>query len=106
MANEPDIFEKLDTALRAGNFAALEELISELEIYDEKLVGSTEDDLKTAAHRSARTARLLKASRLGILEAKEILRDIQNPESRFVLYRPNGQKRNVMVGSGGKSIRA
>ncbi len=106
MANEPDIFEKLDTALRAGNFSALEELLPELETYGERLVGTAEDGLKIAAHQSARTARLLQAARLGILEAREILRDIQNPDSRFVLYRPNGQKRNVIVGSGGKSIRA
>lgn len=106
MTDASHIFDQVEAAVLNGNFSELAILAEKLDDFRSSIPEKNPDQLRLISERAKRVARLIDAAKIGITDGKEKYRDICQPDTRFVLYRANGQKQNVIVNKYGKSIRA
>lgn len=106
MTDANHIFDQVESAVLKGNFSELELLAETLDDFRSGIPEKNPDQVRLISERAQRVARLIGAAKMGITDGKEKYRDICQPDTRFVLYRANGQKQNVIVNIYGKSIRA
>lgn len=106
MTDASHIFDQVEAAILNGNFSELEQLVENLDKFRSSIPEKNPDQVRLISGRAQRVARLIDAAKMGIADGKEIYRDICQPDTRFVLYRANGKKQNVIINTYGKSIRA
>ena len=104
MTSPENLFHQMNQALRTGQFDQLADFQAELEQITEKLSETDPLVLDRLRDLAQRSARLLLSARLGIRESQRMYQDIQNPNSRIVVYQANGRKQDLMIG-GGTTIR-
>lgn len=104
MTSAENLLHQMNQALRTGRFDQLADIQTELERVSEQLRETDPLVLERLRDLAQRSARLLLSARLGIRESQRMYQDIQNPNSRVVVYQANGRKRDLMIG-GGTTIR-
>lgn len=99
------ILQRMKHALISGNFDELSEMKEELEALADTLPEQDSSALPRIQSLAQQTAKLLQSAKLGIREAQSLYQDIQHPGSRIVVYRADGQRRDLTIG-GRTTIRA
>lgn len=100
MTSTEELFFRMNQALRFGQFDQLKPLQEELELLADQLKETDPEGLNRLRDLAGRSAKLLLSARLGLQEGQQQYRDIRNPNSRIVVYHPDGRKRDLMIGGG------
>lgn len=105
MSSAETILLDMKNALISGNLNELSEMQSDLDSLVGLLSDTDPSELPRIQALAQQTAKLLQSAQLGIREARSLYEDIQHPGSRIVVYRADGQRRDLLIG-GRTTIRA
>lgn len=100
MTSVEEFLIEMNHALRTGQFEQLERLQSQMESIADDVRETDPTALGRIRDLAQRSTRLLSSARLGLQEAKRQHQDIMNPNRRFVVYHPDGRKRDLLIGGG------